>query len=67
MKGGFPGVSDGKESARNVGDPGSNSGSGGSLEKGVDAHFSILAWKSHGLKSLTGYSPWGHKESDTTE
>ena len=22
---------------------------------------------SHGLKSLVGYSPWGHKESDTTE
>ena len=23
--------------------------------------------KSHGLRSLGGYSPWGHKESDTTE
>ena len=21
----------------------------------------------HGWKSLVGYSPWGHKESDTTE
>ena len=21
----------------------------------------------HGERSLTGYSPWGHKESDTTE
>ena len=21
----------------------------------------------HGQKSLVGYSPWGHKESDTTE
>ena len=21
----------------------------------------------HGLRSLAGYSPWGHKESDTTE
>ena len=21
----------------------------------------------HGQKSLTGYSPWGHKELDTTE
>ena len=21
----------------------------------------------HGQRSLTGYSPWGHKESDTTE
>ena len=27
------------------------------------------AWcaaESHGQRSLTGYSPWGHKESDTT-
>ena len=23
--------------------------------------------ESHGQKSLAGYSPWGHKESDTTE
>ena len=23
--------------------------------------------ESHALKSLTGYSPWGHKESDMTE
>ena len=23
--------------------------------------------ESHGQKSLVGYSPWGHKESDTTE
>ena len=23
--------------------------------------------KSHGWRSLAGYSPWGHKESDTTE
>ena len=30
-------------------------------------HSSILAWISHGQRSLVGYSPWGHKESDTTE
>ena len=30
-------------------------------------HSSILAWKSHGQKSLAGYSPWGRKGSDTTE
>ena len=30
-------------------------------------HSSILAWKSYGQRSLAGYSPWGHKESDTTE
>ena len=28
---------------------------------------SILAWKFHGQRSLEGYSPWGHKESDMTE
>ena len=26
-----------------------------------------LPGDSHGGKSLVGYSPWGHKESDTTE
>ena len=26
-----------------------------------------LLGKSHGWRSLVGYSPWGHKESDTTE
>ena len=24
-------------------------------------HSNILAWKSHGQRSLVGYSPWGHK------
>ena len=27
----------------------------------------FLPEESHGQKSLMGYSPWGHKESDTTE
>ena len=27
----------------------------------------LLIGKSHGLKSLVGCSPWGHKESNTTE
>jgi len=27
----------------------------------------LLPGKSHGQRSLLGYSPWGHKESDTTE
>ena len=38
-----------------------------SLEKGMATHSSILAWRTHGKRSLMGYSPWGHKESDTTE
>ena len=37
------------------------------LEKEMASHSSILAWKSYGQRSLVGYSPWGHKESDTTE
>ena len=32
------------------------------LEKGKATHSSILTWRIPGL-----YSPWGHKESDTTE
>ena len=27
----------------------------------------LLPWKSHGWRSLVGYSPWGHKELDMTE
>ena len=27
----------------------------------------FLPGKSHGQRSLAGYNPWGHKESDTTE
>ena len=27
----------------------------------------LLPGKSHGQRSLVGYNPWGHKESDTTE
>ena len=27
----------------------------------------VLPGKSHGQKRLEGYSPWGHKESDTTK
>ena len=41
------------------------------LEKEMATHSSILAWRiqedSIGGRSLVGYSPWGRKESDTTE
>ena len=37
------------------------------LEKKMGTHSSILAGKSHGQRSLVGYSPCGHKESDSTE
>ena len=37
------------------------------VEKEMATHSSILAWEIHGQRSLVGYCPWGHKESDTTE
>ena len=37
------------------------------MEKEMATHSSILAWKTHGQRSLAGYSPWGVKESDTTK
>ena len=36
------------------------------LEKEMEIHFSILAWKSHGQKNLESYSPWSNKGLDTT-
>ena len=42
---GFPGDSDGKESACNVGDPDLISGQKDPLEKEVATHCNILAWK----------------------
>ena len=37
------------------------------LEEGMATHPVFLPGKSHGERSLVSYSPWGHKESDTTE
>ena len=37
------------------------------LGKEMTTHSSILAEKSHGQRSLAGYSSWGFKELDTTE
>ena len=31
------------------------------------AHSSLLTWSIHGQRGLVGYSPWGRKESGTTE
>ena len=44
-------------------------GSEGPLEKGMATHSTPVIWpgESHGQRSLVGYSPWGHKELDTTE
>ena len=37
------------------------------LEKGVTTYSSILPGESYGQRSLVAYSPWDHKELDTTE
>ena len=37
------------------------------LEKEMATHSSILAWRILWTEELVGYSPWGRKESDTTE
>ena len=37
------------------------------LEEGMATTPVFLPGESHGQSSLAGYSPWGHKESDTTE
>ena len=33
----------------------------------MTTHSSTLPGKFHGLRNLVGYSPWVHKELDTTE
>ena len=64
---GFPGGSDGKESACHAGDLGSIPGLGRSPggRHGNPLQCSSLE-NPHGHMSLAGYSPWGRKESDTT-
>ena len=37
------------------------------LEKEMATHSSILAWRIPWTEELAGYSPWDHKELDTTE
>ena len=36
------------------------------LEKGTAPHSSILAWRIPWTEEPGGYSPWGHREQDTT-
>ena len=65
---GFPGGSDGKESACNTRAPGLISlAQEDPLEKGMATHSGILAWRIPWTEEPAGYSPWDHKESDTTE
>ena len=65
---GFPGGSDTKESTCNVRDLGLIPALG-KLPRGGHGNplqYSCLE-NPHGPRSLVGYSPWGHKESNTTE
>ena len=64
----FPGDSDGKASAHNVGDPGWIPGSGRiPWRRKWQPTPVLLPRKFHEWRSLVGNSPWGRKESDTTE
>ena len=65
---GFPGGSNGKESACSVGDLGSIPGLGRSPGggHGNPLQYSCLE-NPHGQRSLAGCSPWGHKELHMTE
>ena len=57
------------ESACNAGDSGSVPGSGISPgeRNSYPLQYSCLENSMHGLRSLEGYSPWGHKPSDMTK
>ena len=66
---GFPGSSVVKNLPANAGDVGLICGLGRSPGEGNGnpLQYSFLPGKSHGQRSLVGYSLWGLKESDTTE
>ena len=65
---GFPGGSDGKESACKARDLGSIPELERPLEKGIATHSSILAWGIPWTEEARGlYSPWGFKELDMTK
>ena len=65
---GFPGGSDGKESACNVEDPEVRSlGWEDPLEKGMATHTSILAWRLPRTEEPGGLQSMGRKELDITE
>ena len=61
----FPSGSDGKESACNAEDLGLIPGLGRILGGGHDNPFQYSCLENpHRQRSLAGYRPWGHKESD---
>ena len=58
---GFPGGSDGEESACKVGDLGSIPGSGGFPREGNWQPSPVFLPPPPGQRRLVGYSPWGHR------
>ena len=64
---GFPGGSDGKESACNAGDPGSIYWGKIPWRREWQPTLVFLPGEFRGQRSLVSFSPWGGKESDTTE
>ena len=68
---GFPGVAlvvkNPSANAGHARDVGSILGQEDPLEEEMATHSSILAWRIPWTEELDGYSPWGHKELDTTE
>ena len=64
---GFPGGSDGKESAAMQEIQDRSLGWEEPLEKGVATHSSILAWRIPWTEEPGRLHPRGHKESDTTK
>ena len=71
LKVGFPSGSDDKESAYSAGDVRDMGSIPGSGKVPCGRQWLptpvFLSGESHGQRSLAGYSPRGHKESDTTE
>jgi len=67
-KWGFPNSLDGKELVCNAGDLGSIPVLGRSSGEG-NGYPPQYSWPGefHGQRSLAGYTPWGHKQLDTTE
>jgi len=64
----FPGGSDGKSICLQCGRPGLDPWVGKiPWRRKWQPTPGLLPVKSHGRRSLVGHSPWGHKESDTTE
>ena len=63
----FPYGSDGNEFAYNAGNPGSVPVEKISWRREWLLALVFLPREIQGQKSLVGYSPWDHKESDTAE